>query len=137
MPVAFLALQKLEELRKAGVPVDRNTPLTIDSLRPPQTAVVSDTTHVTGLATLSHDIDKLFVVSDNDAFNRLYEFTTQDYINSHLRNMGIFTNSRIVHRLGVGGFTFMKTNGALPLIFLIKMVIHFILAKQHLLRVLG
>ncbi|MFT4534082.1 MAG: hypothetical protein ACJA1A_002171 [Saprospiraceae bacterium] len=106
MPVAFLALQKLEELQKAGVAVNRNTHLTIDSLRTPQTAVSSDTSNETGFATIAHYIDKLFVVSDDDAYNRLFEFTSQDYINSHLRNKGIFTNSRIVHRVGVGGFSF-------------------------------
>ncbi len=120
MPVALLALQKLEEIRKAGVAIDRNTPLTIDSLRTPQTPVTSDTTHATGLATLAHYIDKLFVVSDNDAYNRLYEFTTQDYINSHLRNKGIFTNSRIVHRVGVGGFSFDENKWTPSIHFLDK-----------------
>lgn len=120
MPVALLALQKLEELRKAGVTVNRNTLLTIDSLRPPQTPVTSDSTNVTGFATLAHYIDKLFVVSDNDAYNRLFEFTTQDYINSHLRNKGIFTNSRIVHRLGVGGFSFDENKWVPSINFLDK-----------------
>ena len=120
MPVAFLALQKLEEMRKAGVAVDRNTPLTIDSLRTPQRPVSSDTTHVSGFATLAHYVDKLFVVSDNDAYNRLYEFATQDYINSHLRNKGIFTNSRIVHRVGVDGFSFDENKWAPSINFLDK-----------------
>lgn len=120
MPVAFLALQKLEEMRKAGVAVDRNTPLTIDSLRTPQRPVSSDTTHVSGFATLAHYVDKLFVVSDNDAYNRLYEFATQDYINSHLRNKGIFTNSRIVHRVGVDRFSFDENKWAPSINFLDK-----------------
>ena len=120
MPVAFLALQKLETMRKAGVTIDRNTPLTIDSLRTPQTPVNSDTTNVSGFATLAHYIDKLFVISDNDAYNRLYEFTSQDYINSHLRNKGIFTNSRIVHRVGVGGFSFHENKWAPSFNFLDK-----------------
>lgn len=106
MPVAFLALQKLEELRSAGIDIDRDTPLKIDSLRPVHTPVMSDTTSNNSLPSIGHYIEKVFAISDNDAYNRLYEFTNQDYINAHLRNKQIFTNSRIVHRVGVGGFSY-------------------------------
>lgn len=75
---------------------------------------------LTGLATLSHYIDKLFVVNDNDSSNRLYEFTTQDYINSHFRNKGIFTNSRTVHHVGVGGFNFDENKWSPSVNFLDK-----------------
>ena len=106
MPVAFLALQRLEELKKEGFAIDRNTPLRIDSLRPPQSPVTSDTTNAGNLPTIGHYVDKVFAVSDNDAYNRLYEFCGSDYINARLRSKGIFTNSRIVHRVGVGGFSY-------------------------------
>lgn len=118
MPVAFLALQKIEELRAAGLEIDRNTPITIDSLRMPQSPVLEDSTSTTGRASTAHYIDKLFVVSDNDAYNRLYEFTSQDYINSHLHNKGIFTNSRIVHRVGASGFSFEENKWAPSVNFL-------------------
>lgn len=106
MPVAFLALQKLEEMRQSGLSIDRDTRMKIDSLRPPQRAVTIDSTAAEYAPSIGHYINKLFAVSDNDAYNRLYEYTTQDYINSHLRNKKIFTNSRIVHRVGVSGFSF-------------------------------
>ncbi len=118
MPVAFLALQKLEELREAGLEIDRNTPLTVDSLRAPQHPVMEDTTSNTGLPSIAHYINKLFVVSDNDAYNRLYEFTSQDYINSHLHNKGIFTNSRIIHRVGASGYSFEENKWAPSINFL-------------------
>jgi len=104
MPVAFLALQKLNEIQQNGISIDHDTKLTITADRPPQSAVVADTTAPSGYASIGHYIDKLFAVSDNDAYNRLYEFVGQDYINGQLRNKQIFTNSRIVHRVGVGGF---------------------------------
>jgi len=106
MPVAFLALQKIEELRQIGLPVDIHTSLTIDSLRPAQSPVRIDTTASNGYASIGQYIEKIFAVSDNDAYNRLFEFTGPDYINSHLKNKGIFTNSRIVHRVGVSGFSY-------------------------------
>ncbi len=106
MPVAFMALQKLEDLRSSGINIDRNTPLQIDSTRSPQTAVLADSSNIGNHATIGHYIDKVFAVSDNDAYNRLYEFCGSDYINAGLKGKGIFTNSRIVHRVGVGGFSF-------------------------------
>jgi len=104
MPVAMLAVQKLRQLQSKGVAIDLDTPMLTDSLRKPQTSVTVDTTHNLGLPTLRQYIKKLFVVSDNDAYNRLYEFCGQDYINSELRAKKIFGNSRIVHRVGVSGF---------------------------------
>lgn len=118
MPVAFLALQKLYELRALGVDIDRNTTMHIDSIRPPQAGVVGDSTHANNRATIGHYIDKLFVVSDNDAYNRLYEFCGPDYINSELRKKNIFTNSRIVHRVGVGGFSYEENKHSPPIHFI-------------------
>lgn len=100
MPVAFLALQKLNELN-----IDRKSIMLTDSSRAPQSAAKTDTTHVSGFPSAEHYIEKLFVVSDNDAYNRLYEFVGQDYINKELKEKGIFSNSRIVTRVGISGFT--------------------------------
>lgn len=118
MPVAFLALQKLEELRKIGIDIDRNTPIRIDSVRTPQSPEWIDSTNVGYKPTLGHYIDKVFAVSDNNAYNRLYEFCGSDYINANLRRKGVFTNSRIVHRVGVGGFSFEENRFTPPIHFL-------------------
>jgi hypothetical protein len=40
------------------------------------------------------------LVSDNDAFNRLYEFLGQEYINNTLHKMG-YKEVQIVHRLDI------------------------------------
>lgn len=105
MPVAFLALEKLNELQQQGIAVRAHSPLEIDSIRAPQKPVYIDSTGENGKATIAHYIHKLFTVSDNDAYNRLYEFVGQQAINEKLQKKGIFTNARILHRVGVGGFS--------------------------------
>lgn len=106
MPVAFLALQKLNELQEQGYTIDKNTPVRSLKSRDIQTAVDLDSTSATGHASIAHYINKLFAVSDNDAYNRLYEFLGRDYINEELRRIKAFSNSRINTRVGVGGFDY-------------------------------
>jgi len=109
MPVAFLALQRLNEIQSKGVELTKYTTIQHDRIRIPQTSALKDSTSKSGYPTIAHYINKIFVVSDNDAYNRLYEFCGQDYINKSLRQKGIFTNSRIVTRVGISGFN-LKDN---------------------------
>ncbi len=48
-------------------------------------------------ASIAHYIKKVLLVSDNDAYNRLYEFLGQAYIHEHLRAMG-YPDARIIRR---------------------------------------
>lgn len=98
MPVAFLALEKLNELKHTGI--TRHTSMLTDSAFSGQTVVLEDTTAQSGLPSIDHYIKKLFVVSDNDAYNRLYEFVGQGEINKRLHNKG-YDDSRIIHRLSI------------------------------------
>jgi hypothetical protein len=98
-PAAVLALEKLNELAVPGL--TRDTPLRIDSAYHKQIAKETDSTSASGLPSLGHYIKKLLVVSDNDAYNRCYEFLGQEYLNDNLQAKG-FADSRIVHRLSVG-----------------------------------
>ncbi|WP_165903872.1 serine hydrolase [Hymenobacter gummosus] len=79
----------------------RNTPLQIDSAYAGQTRVLADSTAPAGRPTIEHYIRKVLLVSDNDAFNRLYEYTGQRALNRLLRVHG-YRRSRIIHRLSVG-----------------------------------
>jgi hypothetical protein len=45
-------------------------------------------------------VKRIFLVSDNDAFNHLYEFLGQQYINEQLHNKG-YTDAQIRHRLQI------------------------------------
>ncbi len=98
MPIAFLALEKLNELNIEEL--DRNTTFLTDSAFSGQTAVMADSTAKNGLPSIAHYIKKIFVVSDNDAYNRLYEFLGQEYINRKLQEKG-FGSTRIIHRLSI------------------------------------
>jgi len=98
LPAAVLALEKLNQLEVEGL--DKHTPLKIDSAYTAQTAVTGDSTAPTGLPSIGHYVHKLFVVSDNDAFNRLYEFVGQQYLNETLWNKG-YRDIRITHRLAI------------------------------------
>lgn len=116
MPTSFLALEKLNEINAANaeVKLTRATTMFIEQSRDVQTEAYTDSTTYNLLPSIASYIDKVFVVSDNDAYNRLYEFCGQDYINEKLRAKGVFTNSRIVHRVGAPGYSTMEnrhTNG--------------------------
>ena len=98
MPVAALALQKLHELRIPGL--DKNSTMITESGYNGQACVLNDPTAHDGRPTVSQYVKKIFLVSDNDAFNRLYEFLGQDYINERLAKMG-YEDAEIVHRLQI------------------------------------
>jgi hypothetical protein len=101
LPVAILSLEKLNNLRIKEL--DKYTPLRIDSVRALQSSVVLDTSSENGLASIANYIKKLFLVSDNDAYNHLYEFLGQKEINSHLHKKE-FKDVKIVHRF-IGGLS--------------------------------
>jgi hypothetical protein len=98
MPVALLALQKLRELRLPGL--NRNSTMITEKNYSGQTPVYNDPTTPDGRPTVAQYIRKIFLVSDNDAFNRLYEFLGQEYISDRLLKMG-YTTVQINHRLEV------------------------------------
>jgi beta-lactamase family protein len=96
LPAAVLALEKLNDLAVPGL--SRDTALRTEAGTPAQTAVERDPSKADGLPTIAHYIRKIFLVSDNDAFNRLYEFLGQKEINERLWRRG-FTDARILRRL--------------------------------------
>lgn len=100
LPTALMALEKLNNLNVKGL--NKFTPLRIDSARTPQTKVTADTSSESGLATVANYIKKIFLVSDNDAFCRLYEFVGQKELNEGLHKKG-YKNVKITNRY-TGGF---------------------------------
>lgn len=99
LPAALLALEKLNTLRIPGLTKD--TPLRIDSAYHQQTRVLTDSTAANRLPSIAQYIKKLFLVSDNDAYNRLYEFLGQQALNENLHRKG-YRQVRLLHRLSVG-----------------------------------
>jgi len=118
MPVAALAIQKINELREEYPALSIYSTMKVDSVAAYQTAAQLDSTSKTGFPSIAHYIKKLFVVSDNNAYNRLYEFLGQDYINQELKEKGVFSNSRVVSRVGVGQLSREENAFTNPVAFL-------------------
>ncbi len=97
-PVSILALQKLNELKIKGL--DRNATMLTGQAYSGQTPVYNDPTTRDGKPGIAHYIKKILMVSDNDAFNRLYEFLGQEYINEQLHQKG-YGDVQLLHRLSI------------------------------------
>ena len=80
LPIALVALSKLNDLEN----IDRHTRFYIEG----------DTLETT----FAHEIEKIFTLSDNQSYNRLFEFLGQDYINRKLTKIPLGP-VRISHRL--------------------------------------
>lgn len=96
LPVAILALEWLEEQNVDNLTLD--TPMLTDSVRPSQLPAYVDNSSPDSLPSIGHYIKKILLVSDNDAYNRLYELLGQDYINQKLAEKGL-NHTIINHRL--------------------------------------
>jgi len=97
-PVSILALQKLNELNLFGL--DKNSTMITEQAFSGQTPVYNDPTSPTGKPSIAQYIKKILMVSDNDAYNRLYEFLGQEYINEQLHQKG-YGDAQLLHRLSV------------------------------------
>ena len=95
LPAVLLALETLNTLK-----IDREATMLTDSAYTRQTSVRRDTTAKNGLPSVAQYARKILVVSDNDAFNRLYELVGQCGFNDRLKAKG-YPDTRIVHRLEV------------------------------------
>lgn len=98
-PASVLALEKINRLNRAGL--TKETTMLTGATYERHTPARSDSTAANGLPSVAHYIKKILMVSDNDAFNRLYEFIGQEALNESLHQKG-YVNSRIFHRLQVG-----------------------------------
>lgn len=95
LPVSLLALEKLDKISKKGI--DKFTRTQFDSAYNCQTKALKDTIAPDSILSIAHYIQKIMLVSDNDAYNRLYEFLGQQSINKRLWKMG-FKKTRIIQR---------------------------------------
>ncbi|GAB3871995.1 hypothetical protein GCM10028824_21860 [Hymenobacter segetis] len=96
-----LALQKLRALSTPHPGLSADSPMLTDSAFAGQTRVRRDTSAAGGRPTVGNYVRKILLVSDNDAFNRLYEFVGPEELNRELARLGLH-HTRIVNRLSVG-----------------------------------
>ena len=100
MPLAFLSLAKLNKMRVEGV--NKYTSMQFDSSYEKQVKLYVDTSAQNKLPSIAQFIRKAFLVSDNDAYNRMYQFVGQQEINRSLHNKG-YSDVRITRQFM--GFT--------------------------------
>ncbi len=99
LPTAIFALEKLNELNISHL--DKNTVMKTDSSFDGETRMEQDSSAYNLLPSIANYIKKILLVSDNYAYNRLYEFVGRAEINAKLKKYGL-NNTRIVGRLAIG-----------------------------------
>ena len=97
-PVSLLSLQRLNELKDKGI--DKHSTIITEAAYSGQTPVYNDPSTADGKPSIAHYIKKILLVSDNDAYNRLYEFLGPQYINEQLHQKG-YTDVQLRHRLQI------------------------------------
>lgn len=88
LPIAILVLQKIKFLRDQGITINADTPFLIKNKKG-EIIIDKDPTNINGDVTINHLIKKIFLVSDNDAYNYLFDFLGRDYINNELIKRGL------------------------------------------------
>ena len=99
LPTAIFALEKLNELNVKGLTM--KTTMKTDSSFTGETRKETDTLAANGLPSVEQYIKEILLVSDNYAYNRLYEFVGRGEINNKLKKYSL-NHTRIVNRLAIG-----------------------------------
>ncbi len=108
MPLAFLALEKLHQLsspqkNEPGVPaLNRDTRIAFDSSYPRQVIMRKDGSAPGEIPTIGHLVKRAFLISENDPYNRFYQFMGQGPTNQILQTKG-YSSVRITRQFM--GFT--------------------------------
>ena len=121
MPLAFLAMEKLYELNQPGV--NKFTTMQFDSNYQRQVAMYADSSAQNKKPSIAHFVKRAFLISENDPYNRLYQFVGQGPTNQKLLAKGYsstkitrqfmgYTEDQNRHTNGVG---FMDEKG-LPIL---------------------
>ncbi len=97
MPASFLALEKLNKLKKYGI--SKETKFLVDTNNVGLKKLLDEGLEKNA-TTIAECIEKVFLVSDNFAFNYLYEFLTPQYLNETFWSKG-YNDVLIQHRLSI------------------------------------
>jgi len=111
-PTAVMALQHLHDIQGRLPGINKETPFKILQKSTEDVVLDVDSTQENGATTIAHLIKKVFLVSDNDAYNFLFHFVGRGPINAEMkkRNMG---PSQLNHTFG----TSIRTATPGPYIF--------------------
>jgi len=86
MPLAIMALDKINNLKIPGF--TKSSTLYYDSIAARQETIYNNPYAVNGKQTVEQAIKEIFLVSDNNAANRLFEFIGQENIHKKLAEKG-------------------------------------------------
>jgi hypothetical protein len=86
LPLALLSLEKLNKMHIKGI--NKYTAMQFDSSYEKQVALYRDSTSQNQFPSIAQFIRKAFLISDNDAYNRMYQFVGQQDINQSLHDKG-------------------------------------------------
>lgn len=92
LPVILLTLEKLNNIKN----INKHTRVTFDECGC-SNSLSKDTTSVDNYVTFNHLIKKALTLSNNDAYNRMYDFLGQKYANLRLWELG-FNKIRVMNR---------------------------------------
>ena len=95
MPLAFLAMEKLYELNQPGV--NKYTSMQFDSNYQRQVAMYADSSAQNKKPSIAHFIKRAFLISENDPYNRLYQFVGQGPTNQKLLEKG-YSSTKITRQ---------------------------------------
>jgi hypothetical protein len=95
LPLALMALEKLNNMKVAGV--DKYSRLLIDSSQPWQHPYHADSSARNGYPSIAQFIRRAMLISENDPYNRLYQFVGQQHANRRLHELG-FGSTRITRQ---------------------------------------
>lgn len=99
LPTAIFALERLNELNIPDLTM--KSVMITDSSYAGETKMTKDSLSANGLPSIGQYIKEILLVSDNYAYNRLYEFVGREEINKKLKKYGL-NNTRIINRLAIG-----------------------------------
>jgi hypothetical protein len=119
MPLAFLSLEKLNEMKIAGV--NKYTSMAFDSSHEKQVAMKTDSSAKNFKPSIAQFIRRAMLISENDPYNRMYQFVGQETANRKLIEKG-YASSRITRQFmgytedqnrHTNGIRFFNTKGKL------------------------
>ena len=118
MPLAFLSMEKIKELGITGV--NKFTSMQFDSSYERQVAMLADSSAENKKPSIAHFVKRAFLISENDPYNRMYQFVGQGEANRKLQQKG-YRSARITRQFmgfteeqnrHTNGISFMDDAGA-------------------------
>ena len=97
LPISILAIQKINYLKDKGFEISINTPFIVIDSKNDLISINNDSNNENEVLSVANCIKKIFLYSDNDCYNYLFDFLGKDEINHQLQKKGL-KNTQIYHK---------------------------------------